>query len=282
MNPNKTTGPFSIPVVLLKILKNSISCPLEMLFNNYCSFTSGIVPDHFKVAKVISDYKEGSSLVVTNYRPISLLSIFNKILERLVYNRLIKYFDKSSTSFDQQLGSRSSHSAVHALTLMIDKIQRAIDSKNYSCGIFIDLCKAFDTVDHHILLDKLEYYGIRGIAHEWFSSYLPNRSQFVSLGHVESGTRQILCGVPQDSVLGPLLFLLYVNDLHNLVPRVSLLLVPWSERETLVWSGHVCPRIWDVAKKRIVGGAVKFTFCLHSAQGRAEGITSLRNVLSAN
>ena len=177
--------------------------------------------------------------MVTNYRPISLLSIFNKILERLVYNRLIKYFDKSSPSFDQQFGSRSSHSTVHALTLMIDKIQRAIDSKNYSCGIFIDLCKAFDTVDHHILLDKLEYYGIRGIAHEWFSSYLPNRSQFVSLGHVESGTRQILCGVPQDSVLGPLLFLLYVNDLHNLVPRVSLLLVPWSERERdpgLVWS----------------------------------------------
>ena len=130
MNPNKSTGPFSIPVVLLKILKNDISRPLEILFNNYCSFTSGIVPDHFKVAKVISDYKKGSSLVVTNYRPISLLSIFNKMLERLIYNRLIKYLEKSSTSFDQQFGFRSSQSTVHALTLMIDKIQRAIDSKN--------------------------------------------------------------------------------------------------------------------------------------------------------
>ena len=171
LNPNKSTGPFSIPVVLLKILKNYTSCPLEILFNS--SFTSGIVPDHFKVAKVIPVYKEGSPpLVVTNnYRPISLLSIFNKILERLMYNRLIKYFEKSTTIFDQQFGFRSSHSTVHALILMIDKIQKAIDSKNYLCGIFIDLCKAFDTVDHHILLDKLEYYGIIGIAHEWFSSY---------------------------------------------------------------------------------------------------------------
>ena len=98
---------------------------------------------------------------------------------------------------------------------MVDKIQKAIDSKNYSCGIFIALCKAFDTVDHHILLDKLEYYGIRGIAHEWFSSYLSNRSQFVSLDLIDSDSKQISCGVPQGSVLGPLLFLTYVNALHK-------------------------------------------------------------------
>ena len=140
----------------------------RILFN--CSFTSGIVPDYFKVAKVIPVYQKGSPLVRTNYRPISLLSIFNKIPERLMYNRLFKYFEKSSTIFDQQLGFLSSHSTIHALILMIDKIQKAIDSKNYLCGVFINLCKAFDTVDHHILLDKLEYYAVRGIAHESFSS----------------------------------------------------------------------------------------------------------------
>ena len=139
----------------MKILKNYISYPLEILFN--CSFTTGTVPDHFKMAKVIPVFKKGSPLTVSNYRPISLLSIFNKILERLMYNRLIMYFEKSCTFFDQQFGFRSNHSTVHALILMVDKIQKAIDNKNYSCGVFIDLCKAFDTVDHHILLDKLEY-----------------------------------------------------------------------------------------------------------------------------
>ena len=173
----------------MKVFKNYISYPLEILFN--CSFTSGIVPDRFKVPKVIPVYKKGSPLVVSNYRPITLLSIFNKILERLTFNRLVKYFEKSPTIFDQQFGFCSSHSTVHALILMIDKMQKAMDSKNYSCGIFIDLCKAFDTVDHHVLRDKFENYGIRGIAHECFSSYLSNTSQFVSLGHVESSTRQI-------------------------------------------------------------------------------------------
>ena len=100
----------------MKILKNYISYRLEILFN--CSFTTGTVPDHFKMAKVILVYKKASSLMVSNYRPISLLSIFNKILERLMYNRLIKYFEKSCTFFDQQFGFRSNHSTVHALILI--------------------------------------------------------------------------------------------------------------------------------------------------------------------
>lgn len=103
--------------------------------------------------------------MVSNYRPISLLSIFSKILERLMYNRLIKYFEQSSIFFDQQFGFRSKHSTLHAMILMVDKIQKVINSRNYSCGIFIDLFKAFDTGDHHILLDKLEYYMVSGALH---------------------------------------------------------------------------------------------------------------------
>ena len=113
------------------------------------------------MAKVIPVYEKGSPLMVSNYHPISLLSTFNKILGRLIYNGLITYFEQSSIFFDQQFGFHSNHFTVHALILMVVKIQKAIDSGNYSCGNFIDLCKAFNTVDYLILLDKLEFYGIR-------------------------------------------------------------------------------------------------------------------------
>jgi hypothetical protein len=169
----KNKWSFSIPTKLLKILYFNISEPLEILYN--CSFSTGVVPDKFKIAQIVPVFKNGSAIYVNNYRAISLLSIFNRILEKLMYGRLMKYVEKMNIISENQFGFRSGYSTVQAVMLITDKIQKAVENKQYSCGIFLDLNKAFNTVNHDILITKLEHYGIRGIAKDWFKSYLSNR-----------------------------------------------------------------------------------------------------------
>ena len=174
-----------------------------------------ICPDKFKIARVIPIYKKGYHSDLGNYRPISLLSIFSKLLEKLMYKRLLKFLEKYSILTSNQFGFRAKHSTIHAILSIINEIQNAIEDGLFSCGIFLDLSKAFDTVNHNILVHKLKYIGVRGIANNWFVSYLSNRKQFVSIGSQNSDYQSINCGVPQGSVLDPLLFLVYINDIGN-------------------------------------------------------------------
>ena len=213
---NNSTGPDEYSTKFIKLSSPILVPALVKIFN--LAISTGVYPNSLKIAKVIPIFKKGDSTTVNNYRPISILSTINKIFEKILYSRLINYIEKSNLLYKYQYGFRKNHSTEHALIEVIDQIRLNLDSNQMTCGIFIDLSKAFDTVNHQILMDKLEHYGIRGKAHELFKSYLSNRKQFVTIEKCKSQTRSISCGVPQGSVLGPLFFLIFINDLPNCCP----------------------------------------------------------------
>ena len=173
----KAPGADNSPISVIKKSIDVISDPLLSLIN--LSLSSGTFPDKLKIAKITPILKTGDACLVQNYRPISVLPAFSKIFERVVYNRIFKYITDNNILCSYQYGFRPGHSTSHALISLVNKVSNAVDSNNYLGGVFLDLSKAFDTLDDAILLQKLEIYGVTGVAHKWITDYFSNRKLFV-------------------------------------------------------------------------------------------------------
>lgn len=217
LKSKKAVGFDGLRAETLKRIRREIAQPLSHLVNLYIS--EGIFPDILKIGIIRPIYKNGDKSRINNYRPITLLSTLAKVVERILKVRMVKFLGKYEILSKNQFGFREGKSTEDALKALIGKIYNCMDEQQPCLGIFIDLSKAFDTVSHDKLLDKLYAYGFRGVAYNLMKSYLSNRKQIVEINGHRSGERVVTYGVPQGTVLGPLLFLIYVNSLFELRTR---------------------------------------------------------------
>jgi len=213
LKPKSCSTTDGISSKLLKALKPVISPPLTFLINQ--TIRTGRFPDALKIAKVRAIFKKGDKHDPSNFRPISILPAISKVYEKIIHKQIVNHFQENSLFFGSQYGFRSSHSTDLATLELVDRLSYEMDRGGNPFAVFIDLSKAFDCLDHNILAEKLQFYGIRGTALNLMKDYLTNRKQFVEFNGVKSCLHNISVGVPQGSVLGPLLFLIHLNDFSN-------------------------------------------------------------------
>lgn len=214
LDSSKATGVDEFPIAALKHHKTALSRIICTCFND--SVSLGSYPDCLKKAIVYPIFKGGSPTNPTNYRPISVLPAINKVFEKLLSIRLLNFLETTALFYEHQFGFRQGSSTEIAVLELVDDVSHSVDQKFTAGAMFLDLSKAFDTINHSMLLKKLDAYGIRGVANAFIGSYLSDRQQGVVISGIRSDYRNIRCGVPQGSNMGPLLFLIYVNDISNL------------------------------------------------------------------
>jgi len=221
MESKSSTDSNGMSTKLIKLLKYELATPLVHLFN--LSIRTGKFPSKLKTSRTVPIFKAGDSSSCDNYRPISLLSSISKILEKHIANQLVNHLEQNKLLYEHQYGFQKNKSTVHSLLHLTNYVARELNERKYVVGVFLDLKKAFDVVSHDILLKKLEHLGIKEIALNWFTSYLEGRSQQVDINGSTSSMKAIDISILQGSILGPILFLCFINDLHHVTNLLTLL-----------------------------------------------------------
>ena len=232
LKPKRSSGYDQISSKVLKEIGLIISRHLCLIVNQ--SLCTGIFPDRLKLAMVIPLFKKGDKRLFENYRPISLLTAISKIFEGVVFNQLYDHLTKHNLLFEGQYGFRKRHSTEYAALELVDRISNSLDNHKLPISIFLDLSKAFDTLDYEILLYKLHHYGIRNCILNWLRSNLTNRTQYIEIDGIKSNSRPLLTGVPQGSILGPLLFIIYMNDINKVSSKFDFIL--YADDTTMISS----------------------------------------------